>query len=120
MHSVLNLAFQQPILLVTAERIGDAIFCTPGIALLKKHRPDLQIDLLAFHQNAADVFRYNPHVNVVHIAHRKQAIRKLAKQYPLVLNLTYEFQSYLDKLPTTLINIEKPDRTLHRAEQVLR
>jgi ADP-heptose:LPS heptosyltransferase len=107
------------VLLVTAERVGDALFCTPGIALLKECLPALQLDILAFHPLAADVYTHNPHVRKIHVSSNKHAIRQLAKQYPLVINLTYEFQKYLVKLPTQLLSIGFPDKTQHRAQQVV-
>lgn len=107
------------ILLITAERIGDVLFCTPGIRLLKKHYPDLQIDVLIFKDTAAEIFAYNSDVNQVHTTNSPRKIRRLAKNYPLAINLTYEFSKYLTRFPIPLISIGTPNFEIHRAEQVL-
>lgn len=110
---------EEPILVVTAERIGDILFCLPGIRLLKENFPRTPIDVLVFSKNSLELFQFNPDIRQAIAAKKPREIYKLAKKYSLVVNLTHEFEKFLVKLPCKLISISEPTRTSHRTQQVL-
>lgn len=113
------LSSHQKILLVTAKRIGDALFLTPAIKLLKQALPATQFDVLALGKTAADVFAYNPMINQIHLTKNKKTIRKIADKYSLVINLMYEMKIYLADLSVPVISIGLPNQNQPRAEQVV-
>jgi lipopolysaccharide heptosyltransferase II len=51
------------ILVLALSGIGDALMFSPAIQLMKKSRPDLQIDVLVMFKGSEDVIRNNPEVN---------------------------------------------------------
>lgn len=111
--------FPKKILVMTADRLGDAIFITPGIRLLKQYFPDTQIDVLAFTKLAAAVFKDNPYINTVYIESNKNAILSLISQFPLALCLMEEMHKFIGNLPNNVITIHEPDITRHRTVQVI-
>jgi ADP-heptose:LPS heptosyltransferase len=114
-----TLSSNQKILLVTAKRVGDALFLTPAIKLLKQSLPATQLDVLALGKSAADVFEHNPMVNRIFLTKNKKTIKKIANQYSLVINLMHEMQVYLTDLSAPVVSIGLPNQNLPRAEQVL-
>lgn len=107
------------ILVSTAERIGDILFCTPAIHLLKKYLPNTKIDCLVFSNIGVEVLKNNPDVHQVHVTNQGKNLPKLAHEYPVIVNLTYEFSKYLNNLSSEVITIGLPDRNKHRAQQAL-
>jgi ADP-heptose:LPS heptosyltransferase len=107
------------ILLSTAERLGDAVFCTPAIHLLKKHLPQVQFDVMTFGNAAADIYSNNPDIHQIHRCQPNKQARNIASEYPLVITLFHEFLQFLNPLPTRLESIESPNRQKHRTEQIL-
>jgi ADP-heptose:LPS heptosyltransferase len=92
------------ILLLVSERIGDAIFCTPALALLKQQRPASLLAILAPSAAAASVFEHNPAINHIYSAPDATSLKKLAQHYDCVIDLhnnkiTRRYSTLL-KLPT--------------------
>jgi ADP-heptose:LPS heptosyltransferase len=75
------------VLLVTSGHVGNNLFCTPAIAFLKKQRPEVHFDVLAFSRRGASVFERNPHVGRVHTVYTRRATRRLAAGYDLAIGL---------------------------------
>lgn len=48
-----------------SDRIGDVIFCTPALRLLREAEPDARIDVMVQSEAAADVLRNNPSLDRV-------------------------------------------------------
>ena len=77
----------QRVLIVLPERLGDAIFHTPSIQLLRTMRPAIKIGVLALSPLAASLLENNPAVDAVYIAPSKAATKRLAALYDVVLKL---------------------------------
>ena len=107
------------ILLSTAERLGDALFCTPAIHLLKKHLPNVQLDVIAYGAAAADIYANNPDIHHIHRCSPNKQVQKLAANYPLVITLFHEFLQFLEPVPTQSVSVAQPDLQIHRAEQII-
>lgn len=54
------------ILVIVSDRIGDVLFCTPALRLLRRAEPAARIEVLAQSAAAAEIFRGSPRVDVVH------------------------------------------------------
>lgn len=117
----------QRILISTAERMGDILFCNPGIHLLKQTLPHAQIDVLIFDAKMVEIMQYNPDINSIVIAHKPRwqrvikpfHMRKITNNYDVIINLAFEFSKYLSHLPTPILQIHEPNRNHHRTQQVI-
>jgi hypothetical protein len=78
------------LLLVTTNHVGNNLFCTPGIRLLKKHLPDVTLDVVAMSYRGARVFANNPDIRKVYLMKPKMWVRWLAATYEGVLGLQHE------------------------------
>lgn len=112
-------SIHKKILIVTAERVGDALFCTPAIHSLKQNLSHIQFDILAFSKTAASLFENNPDINQIFIAQNKKTSQELISQYSLVINFMPEMLKNIGTLPKQLITINIPDTSLHRAQSML-
>lgn len=81
------LALGKRLLLITSERIGDVIFCTPAIALLKQQLPDATLTILAPSPAAASVFAHNPAIQYIYTAPDKKTLKRLAQEHDSVIDL---------------------------------
>jgi ADP-heptose:LPS heptosyltransferase len=77
----------QRVLIVLPERLGDAIFHTPSIHLLRAQRPGIKIGVIALSTLAANLLENNPDINDVYVAPNKAATKHLASLYDVVLKL---------------------------------
>jgi len=69
------------ILINALSGIGDAIMFSPALALLKKHSPASQIDMMVMFKQVEDLYRLNPHINNIYfIDFLKQSKMKSLKQ----------------------------------------
>ena len=67
MPPTIHLKNARSILWLTPERLGDAVMGTPALEVLKKARPDLAVDLLAFSETSAAVYRHNPLIRTTYL-----------------------------------------------------
>jgi len=109
----------QKILLISAGRIGDTLFCTPAIRLLKESLPNVDFDLLAFSKLAGAIFERNPHIHKLYVENNPSAIRRIVDSYPLTINLMIETLKKIPTPPQNYISIELPDLTKHRTAQLI-
>ena len=110
----------EKVLLVTTNHVGNNLFCTPAIHLLKKHWPDTQFDIVAMSARGAAVFAQNPDIHKIYATARKNKIAKLAAKYPLVIGLHHDkAQKYLTGVPTKTLAIGVSNNHQHRAEETL-
>lgn len=79
----------QRIIVVMPARLGDALFCTPALALLKKYYPHTQIDIIALSTVTAAMLTHNPAVTRVLINPTDTELQQLQLQYDLAINLHY-------------------------------
>jgi len=69
------------ILINALSGIGDAIMFSPALALLKKHSPASQIDMMVMFKQVEDLYRLNPHINNIYfVDFLKQSKLKSLKQ----------------------------------------
>lgn len=66
------------LLIILNGRIGDTIFCTPLIRLLKQAFPACQIDILSTTKDVQTVLQKNPYVNNLYLNPNKLELQKLA------------------------------------------
>lgn len=76
------------ILLLISERIGDVIFCTPAIQLLKNNLPaNAIIAAITPSAGAASVLAHNPAIQQVYVAPTKKQLAQLTLEYSAVIDL---------------------------------
>ncbi len=73
----------KPILVITPERLGDALLCTPAIHYLKLNYPHLIIDAFAYSELSAQTLQNNPDIRHIYIDTKKINLNN----YEMVLNI---------------------------------
>lgn len=109
----------EKILLVTSGSTGNNVFCTPAIRLLRKHRPDAVIDVVALNALSAEVFEENPDISRLLVTKSNWTLNRIAKNYNTVFLLNNSALKKFSglKTPFLLVPPMRPDR--HHADQVL-
>jgi ADP-heptose:LPS heptosyltransferase len=75
------------VLVVVSDRVGDAVFCTPAVRLLRQMQPGATVEVLALSPAAGEVFQHNPVVATVLVeAREKLSPATLPRPYDLVLD----------------------------------
>lgn len=75
------------IVLLCPERLGDTIFCTPGIHLLRTAYPEAIITVVSFTNLAAQVFTNSPDINNILVDPSKNDFLALANNADVVIDL---------------------------------
>lgn len=93
------------VLITRYDRIGDMLFTFPLIEIIKKHYPEIKIDIYASSTNY-DLVKVNPYVNKVYVnepSHRFRSFKTLLNlrknRYDLILDM------YENRLSNTLIRM---------------
>lgn len=73
--------------IILPERLGDTLFHTPSIRLLRKMRPDIRIDIIALSSLAASIVENNPYVNLVYVSPSAIELKRIAENYDVVINI---------------------------------
>lgn len=73
-------------LVFVSDRIGDVIFCTPALRLLRQAEPSARIDVMAQSNAAAEVLRGNPCVDRVFLHTEAEELAPTAR-YDVLLDL---------------------------------
>jgi hypothetical protein len=108
------------LLLVTTNHVGNNLFCTPGIRLLKRHLPDVTLDVVAMSSRGVRVFDNNPDIRKVYLVKSKMWVRWLAATYDGVIGLQHEVATrYLGSSCKNCMIIGPPLPLVHHAEGVL-
>jgi ADP-heptose:LPS heptosyltransferase len=81
----MNINNSKNILIITPNRLGDTIFCTPFIRLLKTSFPHMQIDILAPTALSAEVFKNSPQVAQVLLAPKIEELSAKKDFYDLTI-----------------------------------
>ncbi|HEY3250013.1 MAG TPA: glycosyltransferase family 9 protein [Ignavibacteria bacterium] len=80
------------ILINALSGIGDAVMFFPALALLKKHRPDAQIDMLAMFSQVRDIFSNSPLLNkIYHIDFLHQSKFKSLQEVMAIRSNKYDY-----------------------------
>ncbi|MGB6977467.1 MAG: glycosyltransferase family 9 protein [Gammaproteobacteria bacterium] len=108
------------ILLLSTNHVGNTLFCTPGIHLLKQHLPQVQLDVVAMSPRAAAALSDNPDINKVYRMSCKWRVRRLAKRYNQIIGLHYDkFRHYFEHVTDKHFSIGEPVDNQHRAEEII-
>ncbi|NWB95583.1 glycosyltransferase family 9 protein [Pseudomonas gingeri] len=94
----------EKILLVAPHRLGDTIFATPGIRVLRQAKPHAQIDAVALSALSHELLAHNSCINTLYSA-EEQPIAQLAAEYDAVLPLQNinKVSEYLKDIPQVLM-----------------
>lgn len=77
----------QKIALVFSARLGDTLFCTPAVKLIKKYLPHIQLTAIALSPLAAETLQGNPDLDAIYLAPKKKQIKKIADANDITINL---------------------------------
>jgi ADP-heptose:LPS heptosyltransferase len=109
------------VLLVAGSHVGNNVFCTPAIAFLRKHLPDVRLDVVATSARGVAVFERNPDVDRVYSLERRWSVRRLARRYDVAVGLHWDqSRETLRGANVPSILIEPPPAGEHRADSLLR
>ena len=81
------LASAKKVIVLISERVGDAVFCTPAIAYLKKMRPELEISILALSALSAEVYQNNPAVKEIIIQPTLKIFIQRCNEWDVLIDL---------------------------------
>jgi ADP-heptose:LPS heptosyltransferase len=73
--------------IILPERLGDALFHSPSIRLLKTVRPNISIEIIALSTLSASIVENSPFIDRVHVAPSKSTLKRLANSYDVVMNI---------------------------------
>jgi len=108
------------ILVLTTNHVGNNLFCTAGIRMLRRHLPNAQIDVVAMSLRGRSVFAHNPDVRDVYCRSWKPLVRRLAQRYDLTIGLHHDVaRPYLEGLGHRAVLLEPPAPDSHRTEALL-
>jgi ADP-heptose:LPS heptosyltransferase len=111
------------ILVLTSSSTGNNVFCTPAIRLLRKHRPQATIDVVALNKLSAEVFEGSPDINKLIILGGflggASAFDKLAKNYTQHICLNTNALKKIKGSKTKLVSIPHYVGGIARGEQQL-
>ncbi len=109
------------VLIVSPKRLGDTIFCTPAITFLKKHRPEIELDIIALSEIAHETLKFNPYINKLIFRPRKKELAAMKGYYQIGVNLhdSDEARSLFEYLELDVIHCPPPDHNIHQAYQNL-
>lgn len=109
------------VLLVLPERLGDTLFCTPAIDLLKQYCPNLEIDVICLSRLSSEALQYNPSINHIYITPTKKVLKHLRGYYDLGINIhpSYKASALFSMLKLPIETIPPRDVDVHQAVQAL-
>ena len=81
----ISLSEADKILLLGAGRMGDMLFATPAIKMLRDFRPKAQIDLIVFSELSRETVAYNPAINNIFVSPNRWQAKQLGKQYDIAV-----------------------------------
>ena len=108
------------ILILTSSSTGNNVFCTPAIRLLRKHLPQVTIDVVALNKLSAEVFENNPDIGQVFVTSKNRVFNDLAKNYTKVFVFNKNSLKKLDNIKTPFILATPSAAPIHFAEHLLR
>jgi len=110
---------RERILVLASSSTGNNVFCTPAIRLIRKHRPESLIGVVALNRLSAEVFEDNPDINHLYVVSSDRKFDEIAAGYGQVICLNHNATRKLDgiKTPVHLPPPYVPDKA--RADQLL-
>lgn len=108
------------ILIIASNHVGNNVFCTPGIRFLKKHIPDIILDVVTLNQRSVEVFVGNPDIRNIKVMRHPRKMQRLAANYDYVIALHPDkAKKYLENLPIPYTIIPHWSGHKHRSDDVL-
>jgi ADP-heptose:LPS heptosyltransferase len=110
------------IIMITPERLGDTLMCTPTIHYVKHHFPSVQIDIIALSELSAEVLKNNPDIHRVFVLPSLKMFKHLEPQYDMAVNIHDEplGREYIKILNIPAKHLPPVNPNMHQAEQALR
>ena len=81
----ISLSAATKILLLGAGRVGDMLFATPAIKMLRDIKPEAQIDVIVFSPFSQEVMAYNPAIDNIYVSPNRWRIKRLAADYDIAV-----------------------------------
>jgi ADP-heptose:LPS heptosyltransferase len=116
----MTIANTEKILILTSSSTGNNVFCTPAIRLLRKHRPQAIIDVVALNKLSAEVFENNPDIEQVYVTQNSRVFDDLAKNYTKIFVFNKNSLKKLDNIKTAFTLVPASTEAIHHAEHLLR
>lgn len=118
MNSIFN---YKSVVVILPERLGDSLFHTPALRLLKTLRPEIRLDVIALSPLSGEILKNNPYVDNVHIVPGKSETRHLAKRYDVALAIHDHVgtRKYAEWLSLETITIAQAKIPMHRSQHSL-
>src|SRR5690349_2819748 len=80
---------RERILVLASSSTGNNVFCTPAIRLIRKHRPESLIGVVALNRLSAEVFEDNPDINHLYVVSSDRKFDEIAAGYSQVICLNH-------------------------------
>lgn len=95
---------------------------TPALRLLKRCQPDCHVDILAYSELAAEVYRHNPHCEKILDLQTLVSAQVRAEDYDLLIaaHLIPDLKHLGENFPRPMLLTEKPNFDVHQAIQALK
>lgn len=108
-------------IIILPERLGDALFHTPAIRLLKKIRPDMHVGVIALSPLCASLLENNPDIDQIYTEPDQNSTAQLSKNYDVAINVHNHSGSrrYVDWLNLPTLTEHAPDPSRHQSRQSL-
>ncbi len=116
----MTIASTDKILILTSSSTGNNVFCTPAIRLLRKYRPEANIDVVALNKLSAEVFENNPDIEQVYVTQKSRVFDDLAKNYTKIFVFNKNSLKKLDNIKTAFTLVPASTEAIHHAECLLR
>ena len=109
------------VIIILPERLGDTLFHTPSIRLLKRCKPDITIGVIALSPLCASVIENNPYIDHIYTLPDQKATRQIARNYDAALNVHNHSGSrqYINWLNLPTLTEHGPDPSRHQSRQSL-
>lgn len=101
------------VIAILPERLGDSLFHTPAIRLLKTQRPDIKLDVIALSKLCAEVLENNPYIDTIYVLPSKHETQRLATRYDATLmlhshTLARKYAKWLDRTTIPITHCAMP------------
>lgn len=110
---------RERLLILASSSTGNNVFCTPAIHLIRKHRPQSLIGVVALNSLSAEVFEDNPDINHLYVVNTDRKFNALAAQYDRVICLNVNAIRKLSNIKTTVYLPPVYEPGIPRADQLL-
>lgn len=109
------------IVMVTPERLGDTLMCTPAIHYLKHYCPSVEIDIIALSELSHEVLQNNPDIHRIFVLPSQKLLKSSTHSYDHGINIhdEPEGRDYFKMLKVPTVHLPPKNPEMHQAEQAL-